>query len=834
MRKAMLLAGVCAIAAGVPTTAWAQGEPSESEGPVIDDGEVAPGAPANNGGAIIVTANRREQDVQDVGASVAVLSADTLATLGVVDSEDIGQLVPGVYVSGAYGGQSQQYTIRGVTQSDYLDTIENPVAFYIDDVYVVSAQGQTGALYDIERVEVLKGPQGTLFGRNATGGLVHNVIAKPRLGEVEGYVQASYGRFNEANIQGAVNVPLGSIAAVRASGLYSRIDDYWDNLYPAGGPGSASILSFDGPGGNSVGLVLSPNGQDLGGSESVAGRLQLLLEPSADFSIRLTGSYSKTDLSTSPYTQEATIATIDAQGRVVGQDRVSPTETRLAIGPGGANYTGPVVLVPVVNGVLQRPALGGNFFGYVPLDAEDLELSEDFALSDHGETEAKVFAGHLEYDLGPATLYSVTSYQEFDKATYLGDGSPVNVLGFAADSHTEAWSQELRLNGETDNFRWQVGAFYLNTDVDLLQGILEPRGSALANLGTVFTGNPLLVELGGDLVTDIVFGSESISVFGQGEYDFGAGWTIIAGGRYIHENQTYSYRHFTAANLDDYAVEGDIVVRPAFQPNFDDDRDFDLWTGKLQLEYRPNTDWLLYAGINRGVKAGNYNAPFTFSPADVVPTANLSYEPEKLLSYEGGFKFSNGPFLFNASAFYYDYKDFQAFVFTTASGVVRNVDSEVYGLDLEAAIEVTEGLRIGGNFAYQHAEIADFEIAPGVFRDVRPPYAPRTQATGTIDYETPGEVFGGTLGFNATVSYAGAIYHNIRNFNAHRFDARTLLNLSATWRSMDEGFFVTVYGRNVFDERYGQVGFDNTVIFGAQNVSYGNPATYGVTLGFDF
>jgi iron complex outermembrane receptor protein len=779
---------------------------------------------------IVVTANRREQNIQDVGLAVTMFSADDLRQTGATDSTDLAQLVPGVYVSGAYGGQSQQFTIRGVTQSDYLDTIENPVAFYIDDVYITAAQGQTMSFFDLERMEILKGPQGTLFGRNATGGLVHTVITKPRLDEVSGYADFTYGSYDEVNAQGAINLPIGTNIAVRASGLYSRVDNYWNNRYPAGAAGSDPILSFDGPGGNSVGTVLSPN-EDLGGSKTYAGRLQLLAEPTDALTIRLTGSYSKSKMSTAPYSQEATIAIVDDQGRVIGQQRVSPDETRIAIDPDGNNFN---LTVPFFNGVTERPAPGGNFFGYVPLNPEDLDLSEDFALSDHNKVKGQVYAAHIDYDFGGFVLNSVTSYQKYFKETYLGDGSPVNVLGFGNRSDTEAWSQELRLNGETSDLRWQVGSFYLNNKVDLLQGILEPSGSALANLGTVFSGDPTVVELGSDLVTDLKFKSESISFFGQFEYDFADRWTIIAGARYIREKQQYDYVHFVAANLDNHSVEGDIVIRPAFQPDFSDKRTFNLWTGKLQLEFRPTSDLLLYAGVNRGVKAGNYNAPFTFTPADAVPEEDLSYDPEVLLSYEGGFKFSTGPWVLNASAFYYDYKDFQAFVFNTASGIVRNVDSKVYGIDVEAGWQVSDVMRLGATYAYSHAEIKDFEIAPGVFSDVRPPYSPRVQAAGTVDLEMPGEVFGGTLSFNGTVSYAGKMYHNIRNFDAHEFGARTLVNLSATWKSEDNGLYMTVFGKNIFDKRYGQIGFDNTVIFGAQNVSYGKPATFGATVGYKF
>lgn len=784
---------------------------------------------AANPGDIIVTANRRAQRAQDVGMAISQISGEDLAKKGATSAADLAQLVPGVYVAGAFGGQSQQYTIRGVTQSDFIDTIENPVAFYVDDVYVTAAQGQNMGFVDIDRVEILKGPQGTLFGRNATGGLVQNVIAKPKLEEFSGSGEVSYGRFNEVNAQGALNIPLGKVAAFRGSVLYSRVDNYWHNVYPAGGPGSRTILSFA-PGGT----VVTPNGGDLGGSRNLALRGQLLFEPTPDLTIRLTGSYAKTDASVSPYTQEATIAVVDSSDRIIDSLRVSPTETRLAIGPGGANYTGPSVIVPIINGVFARPAPGGDFFGYVPIDPKSLTLSQVYGNgNDADQTRAQVYAAHITYNLGSVELNSITSYQRYSKNVFLGDGAPVGGFSFGDNSHTKSWSEELRLSGKTDTLNWQTGFYYLDNRVDVLQGIIMPPGSPLANLTSIFAGVPIIATVGNQLNTAVNFTSKSASVFGQVEYKFADRWTVIAGGRYINEKQTDAYKEFNGANISSYAMSS-IVVSPSFQPDYNNARTFNLWTGKFQLEFRPSRELLTYIGVNRGVKAGNYNAPFTFSPADIVAANSVGYKPEKLLSYEGGFKFTRGPLIFNASAFYYDYKDYQAFVFSTASGVVRNVDAKVYGVDIDAAYRLTDSLRLSGSFGWSHARIDNFAVAPGILRTVRPAYSPEIQATGSIDYAVPGSVLGGELSFNATANYAGEIYNNIRNFSSQRFAPRTLVNLSATWEDKRSGMKLTVFGKNVFDARYGQIGFDSTALLGDQLVSYGKPATYGVTIGFKF
>lgn len=786
---------------------------------------------------ILVTAQRRAQSIQDVGLVVNQFSNKDLRELAAVDTTDLAQFVPGVFVAGAFGGQSQQFNIRGVTQSDYLDTIENPVAFYIDDVYITAAQGQTMSFFDLERVEILKGPQGTLFGRNATGGLVHTVVAKPDTEEVSGYVEVSYGTYDEINAQGALNLPLGEKAALRVSALRSQIDDYWENKLPDGQPGSDPILSFDPPGGNTEGVLVMPRGDDVGGSESTAGRIQLLFQPSDSLGIRLTSSFAKTEMSSAPYTQEATIAIYDEGGHVVDTIRTPPDETRMGIGFDGSNI---VETTPFFSNVFARPVPGGDFFGYIPLDPDDLELSEDLAQQNLSEVKSAVHAMHIEYDFGNAVLNSVTAIQDFDKDVLLGDGSPANTLGFANVSETESISQELRLSGDTDRSRWQLGVFYLDSEVSADQGILMPVGSSLANIYTGLGIPPepnvpqFYVENGMDMVTPIDFTSESWSVFGQLEFDFADNWTLIAGLRLIEEDQTYDYALLHFANADDYRVETDVLLFPGFQPAYDDSRSESMWAGKLQLEYRASDDLLFYGGINRGVKAGNYNAPFAFNPEQIVEESAMSYDPEELLSYEGGFKYSSGNWILNASAFFYDYADFQAFVFSTASGVVRNVDSDVYGVDIETSVQLTDSFRLGVSYALSHAELSNFELAPGVFTDVRPPYSPRHQAGANLNYTSAEEVMGGQFSILVAANYTDEIYHNVRNFEAHKFDGRTLVNLSASWRSNESGFSVTLFGRNVTDERYGMIGFDNATIFGGQNVSYGKPVSYGILLGYDF
>ena len=186
---------------------------------------------------VVVTAQKREQDIQDVGISVSAFTGDQMKVLGVQDSFDIALFIPNVNISGNIAGQNTQFSIRGVTQNDFNDIIEAPVAVYLDEGYIPIAQGQTFAMFDIERVEVLKGPQSTLFGRNATGGVVQYISRKPSFDGMEGYVDATYGQYdtgadpNYSKIEAAIGGPFSNTFAGRIALLYDNRESYLQNLY---------------------------------------------------------------------------------------------------------------------------------------------------------------------------------------------------------------------------------------------------------------------------------------------------------------------------------------------------------------------------------------------------------------------------------------------------------------------------------------------------------------------------------------------------------------------------------------------------------------------------
>ena len=236
---------------------------------------------------IVVTAQKREQNLQDVGIAVTAFSGEQLRAFNVTESFDIAAYTPGVHISGNLAGQNVQFTIRGVTQNDFNDIIESPNAVYLDEGYIAIAQAQTFAVLDIERVEILKGPQGTLFGRNATGGVVSYHSVKPSFEEFEGYINADYTMFDVPNdasgysVEGAFGGPITDNVAFRFAGRYNEQDPYLENRYPEDAP------DFNIFGAGNIGSPGKGAGADLGDDETVAARLTLAFRPSDALEITL-------------------------------------------------------------------------------------------------------------------------------------------------------------------------------------------------------------------------------------------------------------------------------------------------------------------------------------------------------------------------------------------------------------------------------------------------------------------------------------------------------------------------------------------------------------------
>jgi iron complex outermembrane receptor protein len=804
---------------------------------------------------IVVTAQKREQDIQDVGISISAFTGDQMKTLGIQTSSAIAAFVPGVHTSGALAGQNTQFTIRGVTQTDFNDIVEAPNAVYLDEGYIAVAQAQTFALFDIERVEILKGPQGTLFGRNATGGLVQYISRKPSMDEVEGYADVTYGMFdansdpNSLRFEGAVGGPLSERVAGRVAMLYNDQDPYLKNLYDPNGPyafGAATIGT--GPA-NDPG---EGSGADLADDDTTALRGILQFEASSELRFTLSGNWAQSDVSTAPYQAKPVSAVYNgtnpdpavqlSQGELINVINTALTDSRRSICADGSDcgsdqdnngfpddFDGNTTTdtARVTNTFALSP--GTDFFGYRDADGDDLTFNSDFAFEDQGNIDTWGVALRVEYDINDnLSLTSISDFKDYEKLLFLDvDAGPANQSVNYAGIDATSFTQELRLNGTADRTRWVAGLYYLNIDNVSDNGLKFPVNS-------VVPGSPYDLGSDADLQTD------SYSLFGQVEYDLREDLTLIVGGRVIQEEKDYSFAQNIYGTTDSRQIhQGPATligpIYPAGVPTaFVDDTSDTLWAGKLQLDWRVNDDWLLYAGVNRGVKAGSFNAQLAGGLP--VPGEAIPYDEEKLLAYEIGFKSTwlDGTTRFNGSVFYYDYQDYQAFLFTGVGGVVINADATNIGMELELQTSPIEGLDIMLSGSWFNAEVEDVPLRVGgpIVADVEPTYAPELQFAGLVRYEWP--LFGGFASVQGDFSYSDEFYYNLRNFDADQFDSYTLVNAAFGWRT-DDGQWTSNLGvHNLTDERAGNQGFDLATLCGCNEVSYQPPRWYGVSLKYSF
>lgn len=785
---------------------------------------------------VVVTAQRRVQDVNDVGIAINVLSGDELRSRGVSSSTEIAATLPGIHMSGSLAGQSQQFSIRGVTQNDFNDTIEAPVAVYVDDSYVASQQGQTLAMFDIARVEALKGPQGTLFGRNATGGLVHFVVNQPTK-ETQGYADVSYGRFNETRVEAAIGGSLAPTVTARASVFYNRISNYWDNIYPYGTlpaffGGGPPLTSFD----STTFKSLSACCSDEGGQRTYAGRLQLQYAPSDELKIRLAVALANQRLSTAPYTTMVTSAVVDAQGRVIDTIRTDPNDTRTIIGPDGGNYFNPAIF-PLQGaqaglGFGPAPGLrypGATWFGYRPPDPKDLKLSVQYAQPDVNSVKSYSGSLHVDYDFGRAQLSAITSYMDFKKQLMMdAAGTPQNLFQYSTKAHTWSGSQEIRLSGDAERLKWVTGLYFLHINAQGKDGLTGSTGS-------LFAASFGLAATGVDPIADRTLKTDSTSLFGQVEYEFVPRWTLVVGGRAINEKQDYDLKTYAAANTNDYAVDSGTVIIPDLYPPYADKRTQHLYAGKVQVEFRPNDRLLLYVGGNRGVKAGSYNAK-SFDGSPPLDASLIGYKPEVLTSIEGGFKLTGDSHRYNldGSIYHYNYQDYQAFLFTTTTGFVQNVKARTNGFEIDGSARLSSNFRASVGYAYIDAKIPDYVIAPGIIRDVRPTFTSKQHANLDLTYFVPAKIFRGDLEFHGNVNYQSSFFHNLKNFTADELPGRTLVDATAAWSSANGGLRLAAYIKNITDRRYPTIGFDSAVNCGCSITSYGMPRTYGVIVSTKF
>jgi iron complex outermembrane receptor protein len=323
-------------------------------------------------------------------------------------------------------------------------------------------------------------------------------------------------------------------------------------------------------------------------------------------------------------------------------------------------------------------------------------------------------------------------------------------------------------------------------------------------------------------------------VFGQLEFALTDTLNLIAGARYIKDEKDFSYSINVVEFLDPEAKDFDApdnVNHLAQLATYDGSREDEDWSGRLQLDWTPSDDLLLYAGWNRGVRGGGYNAPiFPLSPPLDYNDATMTYDPETLDAFEVGFKgtYFDGLMRLNGAAYYYDYQDYQAFFIVGIDTITFNTDAESTGFELELMTTPVEGLDILLGMAYNDIEV---DLPSGKGPSVQ---SPEWNLNGLVRYQW--DMLGGTMAIQGDAVYRDEHVFALTGAETVQEDGYTVANVSLTYTSGDEHWEVRGFVDNVTDEEYLVQTFDlsGPDVFGMTEQYYGRPQWWGVSLKYSF
>ena len=778
---------------------------------------------------VIVTAQKREQNLQEIGISVTAYTGDQLMELGLTDTVDLTTMTPGLQytVPNAEGSQIN-FFLRGVGLNEVSDANENPVAVYYDGVYRAAMGGLHLQMFDMERAEVLRGPQGTLFGRNASGGLIHFISKKPTE-EFEAYIQAGLESFGTVKGESVINGAITDNLLARVSLATNQNSGYVDNRFTGLDP-----VSGTDPG-------------DFNETNAKAGRLQLLWKASEDLETLIKFHYSYNRGQVGGWqNQPSTFPVLDPTPNETFPNGVPDLDRRIMTPDNQRNV---FCLDPGtgLNNVDYGLPGGTDCFGYRDSDG-DPHAGEFDRDGDTSVTAAGISV-QIDWDLGWAQATSISAFDHVDRTQEEDtDSSPTNFLQVDFNAIPEQFTQELRLSGEGDRYRWQTGFYYFNWDVE---------GDYNLNI----VDNPFVNPTSPyDFAFDVQYkqDTESWSFFGQGEYDLTDQFTLIAGIRYTEEEKEMDYSMvdrttycpIPGLNLGvggciatfDFIEVSNFIGAP-FRPTpntallFNESTVGDLAkhdrnnvTALVELDWKPNDDLLIYGKYSRGVKSAGFNATFmdaSFIFFSQVPET-VPFGDETLTSYEAGFKATlfGGTTRLNASAFYYDYEDFQTFRFEFLSSVIFNTDAEIYGGEIELQTSPWEGwdFLIGASFLDATAEDIP-ATGTGTIRDTTPVAAPDVTVNGMARYQW--DMYGGSVAAIASFFYQDEIFYDIQNYDISLADSYIVGNFRLQWLSPGQQWNVAAFVNNIADEEYITYTFDFTLPGGFNQLHYGKPRWFG-------
>ncbi len=742
------------------------------------DAPEATSAPADNAGEIIVTAQRREQSLNSVPMSIAAIGGDQLIAQGINSTADLAKIVPGLTFT-----QSQiatpVYTIRGVGFYESTLAASPAVSVYVDEVPLPFAILTQGAALDLSRVEVLKGPQGTLYGQNATGGAINYISAKPR-DTFEAGADASYGRFNAFNVSGFVSGPLTETLSARVS---ARVD--------GGGDWQQSQSRDD----------------ELGAARRIAARALFVWNPVSELEVtlNLNAWRDKSDVQAPQLTAHTPYNPAGAYPYVLATPLAADNAR-------AADWSG------------DWPMRRNDNFYQTSLRA-DYDVSDDVRLTS--------ITSWLEFNTAATQDLDATQWRQLDSYTPGSIKSFFQELRLTGTSGNARWI--LGANYSSDKASEQQ---ILRTD-DLSSNVIIP-GLPILRVSAVFTNQKVTTYAGYanveyDLTPNLT--AQGGIRYTRNERSFNGCGYDGDGTTYLSFNVLTTL--FTGAPPVNPIGPGScLTFDPSFQPSLVTDQlDQDNISWRAGLTYTFDNRAIVYANVSRGWKAGG----FPTVPASSF-TGFLPATQESLLAYEAGFKLplADRTLQLNAAGFYYDYSNKQVRgrildpIFGLLERLVNIPTSRIYGVEAAIDWRPVEGLTANVSGTWINSRINEFTgyNGTGVFADYSGsafPFTPKWQVNADVQYKWPvNDRWNATVGTN--VNYNSATNSTFGDPAILAINARTLVDLRAGVETEDGKFRVQLWGRNVFDKYYWNSTFQADTAWRMA----GRPATYGISLGWRY
>jgi outer membrane receptor protein involved in Fe transport len=801
---------------------------------------------------MIVTAQKRAERLQDVPISVTAMQGETLQNAGIPNMAALADYVPNLHIASA--SVNTNIYMRGIGSGNN-QAFEQSVGMYIDGIYMGRGRQYRAGFLDVERVEVLRGPQGTLFGKNTVAGAVNITSRSAEPGEAfNGEIAASLeshdGQLYEGYLSGSLTDTLGARVAFK----YRETDGYIENTFL---------------------------NEDEGQIEEASYRVSLSWIPTDNLSVGF--KYTNTDF-------ERTGAPSATQ---LYLDPASRAELFPNLGSfGQIGYLLTDVFYPEIKEESQKDFTTYKDNGYGQSKSDGTGIGK---YPDSNDEEFNTYVLNVDYDFAGLTLTSITGYTDYEYRDGVDvDWLPLQFIHRDDDQEFEQVSQEFRITSPGGEFfDYVAGAYYESSELSFDRRVtvdVNIDGLVPALLGVP---SALLLSTGG-LYGPEQFGrnhiyeldSDSWAVFAQGTFNLSDTLRVTLGLRYTEEEKEVQSDQFLSDTITGIGEPSNSFFNAVTQAtafnnyayNYQDDRKTDKWIPSVNVQWDVGDDTMLYASFSQGFKSGGFTSADDGEPGGVtqgtlpcgpnpdltvdiencydpsVPNDDFEFDDETVDAFEIGGKHTllDGGMTLNWAAFYTVYDNLQTSIFKGIGFQVKNAaSSEVYGVEIDAMWQATNNLRLGGNFAWLDATYDDFRDGPctAIQLDIDEfcgsdlgttsndlsgeptTYASDYSAALFADYIYP---FSNSveLFFGADVNYRDEFFSSGDNDPLDLVDSYTKVNMRVGARG--EQWEIMFYGRNIFDEANLAQGFDTPVLDGSHSYFMEEGEIWGGRLKYSF